>query len=72
VISDWFSIQRRVARADDGGYTFVEMIISVVILTMITGALSAAFITAWNGSRSTSDSVRQSNDAQVLAAFFTP
>ncbi|MDP9333673.1 MAG: putative Ig domain-containing protein, partial [Actinomycetota bacterium] len=66
----WVSDRRRTHRDDQRGYTFVELIISIVILTMITGALGAAFVTAMNGSRATADTVRQSNDAQVIAAFF--
>ena len=66
----WISLRQRARRDDQHGYTFVELIISIVILTMITGTLGAAFVTAMNGSRATADSVRQSNDAQVIAAFF--
>ncbi len=66
----WVADRRRARGDDQRGYTFVELIISIVILTMITGALGAAFVTAMNGSRATVDRVRQSNDAQVIAAFF--
>jgi type II secretory pathway component PulJ len=66
----WVSDRRRARGDDQRGYTFVELIISIVILTMITGALGAAFVAAMNGSRATADTVRQSNDAQVIAAFF--
>ncbi len=70
MIGDWTSCRQRARGDDQRGYTFVELIISIVVLTMITGALSAAFVTAMSGARGTSDRVRQSNDAQVIAAFF--
>jgi hypothetical protein len=49
--------------------TFIEVLISVVLLTLITGAISAAFVTAMNSSRPTNARVRESNDAQLIAAF---
>jgi hypothetical protein len=47
----------------------VEVLISVVILGLITGGLSAAFVTSLDVARPTSQRLRESNDAQVIAAF---
>ena len=55
----------------EAGMTLVEVIISVVILTMITGVLSTAFVSALRASSVASGRVHESNDAQIIAAFFT-
>ena len=57
-------------RAEDG-LTLIELVISIVLMTMIAGALGAAFLTAATSSRQTAGRVRGSNDAQVVAAFLT-
>ena len=41
-----------------------------MILSIITGTLSAAFITTLNGSRPAPQRARESNDAQALAAYY--
>ena len=51
--------------------TFVEVIISVVILTMITGALSTAFVSSLRTSKVTTERIHQSNDQQIIAGYFT-
>ena len=56
-------------RGSESGMTLVEVLISVVILAMITGAISAAFVTGFRGVRPSQQRVRESNDAQVIAAF---
>jgi prepilin-type N-terminal cleavage/methylation domain-containing protein len=56
-------------RRSEDGFTLIELIISVVILTMITGAISVAFVTSINSSGATNARVHTSNDAQVIAAF---
>ena len=56
-------------RRSENGFTLLEVIISVVILTMITGAISAAFVTGLNSSSSTNARVHMSDDAQTIAAF---
>ena len=58
-------------RADrsEHGLTLVEVLISVVILSIISGTISAAFVTAMNGSRPTQQRARESNDAQLIAAY---
>jgi prepilin-type N-terminal cleavage/methylation domain-containing protein len=52
----------------EGGFTLVEVLISIVILTMIAGALSAAFVTATRASATNAQLVHSSNDAQLIAA----
>jgi prepilin-type N-terminal cleavage/methylation domain-containing protein len=53
------------------GFTLVEMIVTVVLLAMITGALSAAFVTGLRASSSSNAHVKQTNDAQIIAGFLT-
>ena len=43
----------------------------VVVLTMITGAITSALITSLGASTSARQRVRESNDEQLIAAFFT-
>ncbi len=56
-------------RRSEAGLTLVELLVSVVILAMITGALASVFITAFNGSRPTNERIRESNDAQLITAY---
>jgi hypothetical protein len=49
--------------------TLIEVMISVVILALITGALSSVFVTAFNGSRTNTQRVKESSVAQTIAAF---
>ena len=58
-------------RRGEDGLTLIELVISIVLMTMIAGALGAAFLTAATSSRQTAGRVRGSNDAQVVAAFLT-
>jgi prepilin-type N-terminal cleavage/methylation domain-containing protein len=56
-------------RDPEAGFTLIEVLISVVILGLITAALSAAFVTALNISRPSAERLHESNDAQRIAAF---
>jgi hypothetical protein len=56
-------------RHDEAGVTLVELIVAIVILTMITGAIAAAFITAIDGVQPTNERVQESTDAQTIQAF---
>ena len=51
------------------GFTLIEVLISVVLLTMITGAISAAFVSSLNQSSSTNNTVKESNGAQIISGF---
>jgi hypothetical protein len=53
----------------EAGFTLVELLIGVVLLAMITGALSGAFVTAFRGVPPTNERVQESNDSQVIAAY---
>src|SRR5678815_750728 len=60
----------RTHRSDDEhGVTLVEMLITIVILSMIIGAVAASFVTAFRSTGPTSERIRQSNDAQLIAGF---
>ena len=54
---------------DEDGVTLVELMITIVIMSMIMGAIAASFVTAFNSTRPTSDRVRVSNAAQLIASF---
>lgn len=54
---------------DESGITLVELLVSVVILSMITGALGMAFVTGIKAWGPTSSRVLESNDAQVIASY---
>src|SRR3954453_20952951 len=56
-------------RPCEAGITLVEVLVSVVIISLLTGALASVFVTAMNDSRPTLQRLRESNDAQVIAAF---
>ena len=53
----------------DGGFTLIEVLISVVLLAMIMGALTTALLTSINLSSSTTQHTRDSNDAQLIAGY---
>jgi prepilin-type N-terminal cleavage/methylation domain-containing protein len=53
----------------DGGFTLVEVVISVSLLGLITGAATTSMITATNGARMTSQRAHESTDAQLISAF---
>jgi prepilin-type N-terminal cleavage/methylation domain-containing protein len=61
---------RRTRRSEDEqGVTLVELLITIVILSMIMGAVAASFVTAFKSTAPTSELIRQSNDAQLIAGF---
>ena len=53
----------------EGGFTLVEIVISVSLLGLITGAATTSMITATNGARITSQRAHESTDAQLISAF---
>jgi prepilin-type N-terminal cleavage/methylation domain-containing protein len=55
--------------AGDAGFTLIEIIISVSLLGLITGAATASMVTATSAARSTSQSAHESADAQLISAF---
>lgn len=64
-VNRWLS--KRAAR--DAGFTLVEVIISVSLLGLITGAATASMLTATSAARSTSQNSHESTDAQLISAF---
>ena len=63
---------RRHAAGDhnEGGFTLIEVVISVVLLALIMGALTVAFLTSIKLASDTTQHTKESNDAQLIAAFF--
>ena len=47
------------------------MIVSVMLLTLIIGVVSTALVTSLGATTGTRQRVRESNDAQLVAGFFT-
>src|SRR5262245_3929231 len=62
------ALMRRVNRRD-AGMTLIEVLVGVVILSMITGGIVTALLTALNVYDPTSHRVQETNDAQTIAAF---
>jgi prepilin-type N-terminal cleavage/methylation domain-containing protein len=64
---------RRIGPVDRAqqGFTLIEVLIAVTLLGLITGALTGCFLTAINGTQAGAERVRESNDAQITAAFLT-
>src|SRR4051812_47528493 len=60
----------RLHRAQQG-YTLIELIVVVTILAAITGGITSAFLTAYNANVTSDERVHESNDAQVLAGYWT-
>ena len=63
-------MKRRAGRPESG-YTLIELIISLTLLATITGALVAAFLTTNNANANVSERIHESNDAQIIAGFWT-
>jgi large repetitive protein len=60
----------RVRRSQsEDGVTLIELLISIVIMSMIMGAIAASFVTAFSSEGPTAQRTRQSNDAQLIAGF---
>ena len=62
-------LQRTHRSKDEQGVTLVELLITIVILSMIMGAIAASFVTAFSSTGPTAELIRQSNDAQLIAGF---
>jgi len=60
---------RRGGTRREGGFTLVEMLVAVVIEAMIVGALGAAFIGITRGTSQVDQSLSQSGDARIAAAY---
>jgi len=62
--------QRRHLRRGDGGFTLVELMLTIAILGVITIPLSNVVIGALHHQRATADRLALSHDAQISAAYF--
>jgi prepilin-type N-terminal cleavage/methylation domain-containing protein len=62
-------VRRIAAEREDRGFTLVELIMVVVVLAIITGAITGVFITALNGDQVTKERVAESSDAQLIAGY---
>src|SRR5262245_431354 len=58
-------------RHSEDGMTFIELLIGVVIVSLITGGIVSAMLTALNIFDPTSHRVLETNDSQTIAAFLT-
>jgi hypothetical protein len=58
-----------VARRDERGITGIEVLVAALLLTIITAALSTAFINGFGISASNRERIRQSDDAQNVTAI---
>ena len=56
---------------DEEGFTLIEVMISVVILTLVIGAITAALISVLSLSGSTTKSISDSADSQAVSANLT-
>jgi prepilin-type N-terminal cleavage/methylation domain-containing protein len=55
---------------DDGGFTLVELIVTVAIFAIIALPLAASFSSYFKNSNSTSARIAESSDAQFAATYF--
>src|SRR5205823_5391884 len=57
-------------RRHDGGFTLVELLISVTILGILIAAIANAMFVALHATVSANDRLTESNDALVAATYF--
>ena len=65
----WRDRGRAAGDHTEAGFTLVEVLIAVTLLAMIMGALTAAFVTSIKLASDTTQHTKESNDAQLIAAF---
>jgi prepilin-type N-terminal cleavage/methylation domain-containing protein len=63
------SSQQPASARVEQGFTLIEVLICVVLMTMIMGAITGALISSLHQSSSTNQQVHESNDAQIIAGF---
>ena len=54
---------------DESGFTLAELIVTLVLETVVFGALATAFVVALNGGSSVNESLQKSSDARFAAAY---
>jgi prepilin-type N-terminal cleavage/methylation domain-containing protein len=62
------SVRARI-RGDQAGFSLVEILIAIVLMGAIAGVVVTALSTSLNASATTTQKVKESNDAQLAAAF---
>ena len=63
------NLDQRRSRADQSGMTLIELLVSIVLLTLITGTLATVLATGLSNDRPARQRARENNDAQVIAAY---
>jgi type II secretory pathway pseudopilin PulG len=58
-------------RRSEAGFTLIELVVSLVLLTLLTGAIAAAIVGSFSTTRASDQRTKESNDAQIIAAFLT-
>jgi prepilin-type N-terminal cleavage/methylation domain-containing protein len=61
---------KREERGDEGGFTLLEVVIVLVVMTIIVGGITAAFITSFRDSTGVQARLSNSTNAQLTSAFF--
>jgi prepilin-type N-terminal cleavage/methylation domain-containing protein len=56
-------------RTDEHGFTLIELMIAIVLLTLVAVAITGAFVTAMTSTRTTVRLGHDANDAQLMAAL---
>ncbi len=66
------ALRRVIARDDgsEGGFTMAELLVTVVISSIIVAAIASAFIVSVKTTSQASTRLDESNDAQILSAYF--
>ena len=59
----------RRTRRTESGLTLIEVVISVVLMSLIAGALSTVFVTSLRLSGTDKERVKQSDESQTVSAF---
>lgn len=59
-------------REDEGGFTFVELLVVIVVLGIVMSAITSALITVIRTAGGTADRMSQSHDAQLLSTWLVP
>lgn len=57
-------------KEDEGGFTLIELLVTIVIVGVVMTALGGAVISIIHNSNVTTQTLTQSHDAQITAAYF--
>jgi prepilin-type N-terminal cleavage/methylation domain-containing protein len=62
--------RRRIEGNDEGGFTLIELIVTVAILPIVVGGISVALISVFSLQGTVSNRVSNSNDSLLASAYF--